>query len=85
MKLERIRLLTQFNSLEPFENINISHIPNDEHKIDPLCLIGINGSGKSNLLELISEAFYFLEVNYRFLKDSSSKQRTLKQFEIVYS
>ncbi|WP_438710730.1 restriction system-associated AAA family ATPase [Aquimarina muelleri] len=31
------------------------------NEIDPICLAGLNGSGKSNVLELISEIFFYLE------------------------
>jgi restriction system-associated AAA family ATPase len=33
----------------------------DRNEIDPICLAGLNGSGKSNILELISEIFFHLE------------------------
>lgn len=30
-------------------------------RIEPICFVGLNGSGKSNILEAISEAFFYLE------------------------
>lgn len=33
----------------------------NRNEIDPVCLAGLNGSGKSNILELISEIFFYLE------------------------
>lgn len=33
----------------------------NRNEIDPVCLAGLNGSGKSNVLELISEIFFYLE------------------------
>ena len=37
----------------------------DINSIDPNCLIGVNGSGKSQLLETIAEIFYYLDKLYR--------------------
>lgn len=39
-------------------------------EIDPICLAGLNGSGKSNVLELISEIFFYLEAVF----NSTAKQ-----------
>lgn len=84
MKIVSIKLADKFNSLEPFESVSFRHQANAEKKIDPICLIGVNGSGKSNLLELVSEAFYYLELNHRFEKDKRTKSGTGKRFEIIY-
>jgi restriction system-associated AAA family ATPase len=85
MKLISLCLQNDFNSLRPFEPVNIAHVDRDDGKIDPLCLIGINGSGKSNLLELIAEAFYYFELNHRFETDKRIKKRAIRQLELIYS
>lgn len=55
--------------------------------ISPICLVGLNGSGKSNLIEALSEIFCYLElINLPFKGKGSfqqNKQRDL-QFEIEY-
>lgn len=84
MKIVSLKLGNIFNSLEPFERVLLKHQDNIEKQIDPICLIGVNGSGKSNLLELVSEIFYFLELNHRFEKDKKNKTRTNKDFELIY-
>jgi restriction system-associated AAA family ATPase len=66
MKLERIRIIEApkrplLNGLELF-----FYEPYPLKKeIFPHCLIGVNGSGKSQLLELIAEIFLYLDAIYR--------------------
>jgi len=85
MKLISLCLKDDFNSLRPFEPIDITHTDREDGKIDPLCLIGTNGSGKSNLLELIAEAFYCFELNHRFEIDKRVKKKASRQLELIYS
>jgi restriction system-associated AAA family ATPase len=75
MKLLRVNLLSEFRGLpKNFElKFNNEHV--DLRQLDPICLIGLNGSGKSNLLEVLSEIFYFLE------DFSKAKLSDLKKFE----
>ena len=55
----------------------------------PICLVGLNGSGKSNLIEAIAEVFCFLElINLPWKKVSSTSSRyraNRHQFELEYS
>lgn len=61
MKLKRLKLLSSFRGLnEGFEVVFSTNIVKN-HLVEPICLIGLNGSGKSNLLEVIAEIFYYLE------------------------
>lgn len=61
MKLIRIKLNDDFRSLKSgFELFFTAHYDNNE--LNPYCLVGRNGSGKSNLLELLSAIFYNLEL-----------------------
>ncbi len=66
MKLLSLQLDTQFNSLQPFEAQQFPYFEEKKNIIEPICFIGANGSGKSNLLELISEIFFFIEKEVRF-------------------
>lgn len=89
MKLKRLHLIDggdkvskRYKSLEPF-NQEFA-ITNLEDKVDPICLVGINGSGKSNLLELIAEIFFYLESHFlKYIPSSNYKKSPLK-FEIEY-
>jgi len=60
-----------------------------ENEASPICLVGLNGSGKSNLIEAIAEVFCFLElINLPWKKVSSSTSRyraNRHQFELEYS
>lgn len=69
MKLKKLKLLSSFRGLPKGYEINFSTENDSELSINPICFIGLNGSGKSNILELISEIFYYLETYSR----SSSK------------
>ncbi|WBV56454.1 restriction system-associated AAA family ATPase [Chryseobacterium daecheongense] len=74
MKIQYLKLYNKYRSLEPFEYRFLKH-PLLKDKIDPICLVGLNGSGKSNFLELISDIFYEIEVfflytNKLYLEDS---------------
>lgn len=68
MKLLRLKLNTDFGSLK--ENFQIDFRPpftekeaksNDWNDFSPFCFAGLNGSGKSNVLEAIANIFYHLE------------------------
>jgi len=66
MKLLRLKLNDQFGKLEsPFEIIFRKAITGqqtvDWDEFNPFCLAGLNGSGKSNVLEALSNIFYHLE------------------------
>ncbi|WP_169091428.1 restriction system-associated AAA family ATPase [Paenibacillus sp. PL91] len=85
MKIKRIKIITQFRGLPAGYEVLFN---NEQSKnitgITPICFVGLNGSGKSNVLEVIAEIFYYLE-NYH--KASKDKLRTFKTgfgFEIEY-
>lgn len=63
MKIRRVALIedTEFRSLP--KNFVIEFSQQDIHSIDPKCIVGLNGSGKSNILELIAEIFFHIEMN----------------------
>lgn len=55
-----------------------------EGKLEPICLVGLNGSGKSNLLEVICEIFYYLDHYVLAEGKPQRKFRTEFGFEISY-
>lgn len=74
MKLQYFKLYNKYRSLETFEYTFLKH-PLLKNRVDPICLVGLNGSGKSNFLELLSDVFYdiekfFLFTNKLYTKDS---------------
>ena len=75
MKLLRVKLLSEFRGLPKNFELKFNNEYEDLRQLDPICLIGLNGSGKSNLLEVLSEIFYFLE-NF-----SNTKLSEIKNFE----
>ncbi|MCU0445096.1 MAG: restriction system-associated AAA family ATPase [Microscillaceae bacterium] len=65
MKLLRLQLFEKYRSLEPFQQRFPKHpLLKDKQEIDPICLVGLNGCGKSNLLELIADIFYTVESSF---------------------
>lgn len=63
MKLLKLTLFSSFRGLPEGFELNFRKDNYTEIDIhDPICLVGLNGSGKSNTLEVLSEIFYFLEL-----------------------
>src|SRR5690554_4734121 len=66
MKLKSLKLNTPFRSLQ--SGFKIDFLNNyDEDKLwefGPYCLVGRNGSGKSNVLEALAAIFYHIECIY---------------------
>lgn len=84
MKLIRLKLLSEFRGLAKGFEIEFTNNKINPKSIEPICLIGLNGSGKSNVLEVISEIFYYLET---FSKAKKSEIKNYKKnfgFEIEY-
>ncbi|AHJ95323.1 restriction system-associated AAA family ATPase [Hymenobacter swuensis] len=77
MKLQYLKLISRYRSLEPFEQAFPKHKLLKEN-LDPIGLVGLNGSGKSNFLELIADIFF--EVEEYFL----SENRLYKHFKPNY-
>ena len=63
MKLKILELHEPYRSLGTFkQEFPTSKLnPSRGAEIDPICLVGLNGCGKSNMLELIADIFYFLD------------------------
>ncbi|MBB3838176.1 restriction system-associated AAA family ATPase [Runella defluvii] len=82
MKLKHLKLLSPFRSLPA--GFEIEFPENQSDTIDPYCLVGLNGSGKSNLLEVCSEVFYYLE---RYWEESKNIKEIVHPpfgFEITF-
>lgn len=88
MKLIRLKIKDGFRSLiEGFE-INFRESVKDEslNSFHPFCFAGLNGSGKSNILEALSSIFYHLEciVNDYPVFAYDVKESNPNEFELEY-
>lgn len=88
MKLIRLNIKKKFRSLiEDFE-IKFREKEKDENlsSFHPFCFAGLNGSGKSNVLEALSNIFYHLEciVNDYPVFAYDSKNSNPNEFELEY-
>lgn len=61
MKLLKVQISSGFRSLPPGFKLEFHKSGLEDTQIEPICMVGLNGSGKSNTLELISELFFYLE------------------------
>lgn len=94
MKLLRLQLHKSYRSLD-FDQQKFPKLELIKNELDPICLVGLNGSGKSNLLELVADIFYKLEtdlLDYKVAKSqkpyvpySDNKRKKEIYFEIDYS
>ena len=62
MRLKRIKLNSDFRSLKSGFELDFLYEKPDNLKVNPYCIVGRNGSGKSNILELLASIFYSLEL-----------------------
>lgn len=88
MKLISLQLFTSFRGLQQGFNINFKQ--NTQKALVPKCIVGMNGNGKSNLIELLCEIFYSLEImhlNYSLDIDSEEFNNELDtiSYQLVYS
>ncbi|MBC7849394.1 MAG: restriction system-associated AAA family ATPase [Chitinophagaceae bacterium] len=75
---------TSFRSIPP--GFEISFSPDLESaSLEPVGLAGLNGSGKSNLLELLSEIFYYLDSLQLDFSSKAIKEEKGIGFEIDYA
>ncbi|UWY27865.1 restriction system-associated AAA family ATPase [Flavobacterium sp. TR2] len=93
MKLLRFKLNTKFRSLpKGFELIFRKNSSLDRDKLNqfhPFCFAGLNGSGKSNILEALSLIFFYLECSFsKYLPDDFNeafeKSNIPFSFELEY-
>lgn len=84
MKLIRLKVFDDFNSLKAFDFVfrKESH---SSSAVSPICLVGLNGSGKSNLIEAFSEILCHLELSLLSWKSIRAKHRGTKlRFVVEY-
>lgn len=84
MKLKKIKLLSPFRGLPKNFEFSFSSDFESNENVEPICLVGLNGSGKSNALEVIAEMFYYLENLDTSSKKNLNKFKTQFGFEIEY-
>jgi len=75
MKLLRLKLLSQFRGLQEGFEIKFNSSDMNAKFLQPICFVGQNGCGKSNVMEVLSEIFYELELmhlNYAGDDDDSN-------------
>ncbi|SFS44120.1 restriction system-associated AAA family ATPase [Zhouia amylolytica] len=84
MNLLSVNLLSEeFKSLKKFEEPIIFE-ESPSNVFDPICFVGLNGSGKSHLMEFIAESFMHCEFYLRNEKIISESKNPLF-FELIYS
>ena len=85
MILKRVKLLTAFRGLPAGYEIRLNPRADKAGRaFEPICFVGLNGSGKSNVLEMITEIFYYLETYHKAEKTKLSTFKTSYGFEIDY-
>jgi restriction system-associated AAA family ATPase len=62
MQLKELELYSRFRGLQPGFKVIFTRSPQPVNKVNPFCLVGLNGSGKSNLMQVLAEIFYYLEL-----------------------
>lgn len=87
MRIKRIKALTSFRGLHAEYELEFNQRGFSSEGIDPICFVGLNGSGKSNVLEVLAEVFYYLEMYHKADRNDSKKFDSFKTpfgFEIDY-
>lgn len=84
MKLIRLKLLSEFRGLHKGFEINFSK-KSDPDKFDPICFVGANGCGKSNVMEVLCEIFYHLDSIHLDYADKKLLGKKKFGFEIEYA
>lgn len=93
MILKHLELLSEFRGLPAGykisfnKSIGLEKPVTDSTTIEPICLVGLNGSGKSNILEVLAEIFHYLETYHkadRFQRNDIIRSKTGFGFKISY-
>jgi restriction system-associated AAA family ATPase len=86
MKLIRLKIGNKFRSLPADFELTFAD-PTQNIENEPICFVGLNGSGKSNVLEAIAEIFEYLDqyfLRYIDLIPNLLEVATIDQFIIEY-
>lgn len=85
--LRRFAMTSTYRSLDKF-NCTYHEEPEYAQEASPICLVGLNGSGKSNLIEAVADVFCFLElINtpwHCVASESSTYRKNRHMFELEY-
>jgi type I restriction enzyme S subunit len=82
VRLVRLKIYDDFNSLKAAE-FPLRSSEEESERLSPLCLVGLNGSGKSNLIEVLSEIFCHAELSLLPWQSITDKQRRIDlRFEL---
>ena len=72
MKLVSLKFLDRYNCIDSI-NIPFRRLPTDaSDELSPICLVGLNGSGKSNVIEALSEIFCLVDLSDKIYSPSRS-------------
>ena len=86
MRLHYFKLITPFRGLPGNFEINFTRPPRID-LVEPICLVGLNGSGKSNLMQALAQIFYFLScINHPKASQYPAvtmDQRFILQYELL--
>lgn len=86
MKLLKLQINNKFRSLPAGFKIEFRK-PNVDYEMnlhEPICLVGVNGSGKSNVLEALAEIFSYLDQTFLNFVFEHSDSPTINSFELEY-
>ena len=61
MKIIRLKFTSDFKGLKKDFEIIFDEKNDNIKSFEPICFVGLNGSGKSNILEALADIFYYLE------------------------
>jgi len=85
MRLKSVKILTKFRGLAANSEYRFDNVELLKGRIEPICFVGLNGSGKSNLLEVIAEIFYYLDVYVHQDAKPAKKFKSPFGFEVSYT
>jgi len=85
MRLRSVKILTPFRGLAANSEYRFDNVELLKGRIEPICFVGLNGSGKSNLLEVIAEIFYYLDVYVHQEAKPAKRFKTPFGFEVSYT
>ncbi|WP_434928646.1 AAA family ATPase [Shewanella sp. HL-SH2] len=80
MKLISLQFRDPANSLQAYD-FNFDNDRHESNALEPLCFVGLNGSGKSKLLEIIAKIFFELDKLWRNTNKTKPTVSTNFRFE----
>jgi len=84
MRLLTFSITGEYRSLNDF-SWDFRGYPIDIQQMEPICLVGLNGSGKSNLIEVLSEVFCYLDLcSLGYVSETQLKKVCPPPFSVEY-